>query len=63
MAREEFWLRIIKNFNVLGLPYSSVVDTFIFLLQGSEVCDAIVRIMMKSSTIEEIVLDSASFGR
>ena len=48
----------------VALPYSAVVDTVYFLLpKGSEVCDAIVRIMVKSSTIEELVLDSASFGR
>lgn len=31
--------------------------------QGSEVCDAILRVIKKSSTIEELVLDNVSFGR
>ncbi|XP_078365428.1 uncharacterized protein LOC144649735 isoform X2 [Oculina patagonica] len=30
---------------------------------ASEVCDAIIRIVVKSSTIEELVLDGVSFGR
>ncbi|XP_074615858.1 F-actin-uncapping protein LRRC16A-like [Acropora palmata] len=30
---------------------------------GSEVCDAIIRVVKKSSTIEELVLDNVSFGR
>lgn len=30
---------------------------------GSEVCDAIIRVVKKSSTLEELVLDNVSFGR